>query len=139
MSRIRFTTAGESHGPALVSILEGVPAGLGLLAAVAVTGCKSLDITNPNEPDAARALADPAAIDKGLRCRLDVMFGLERVGLRARLQPMIVDGEALSFEEMLRFQAIGTDMLRHDHAVEDGALRHDRHVGTRPSCRQHPA
>ncbi|MFA6168284.1 MAG: chorismate synthase [Gemmatimonadaceae bacterium] len=30
---IRFTTAGESHGPALVSILEGVPAGLPLLAA----------------------------------------------------------------------------------------------------------
>ena len=30
---IRFTTAGESHGPALVSLLEGVPAGLVLLAA----------------------------------------------------------------------------------------------------------
>jgi len=29
---IRFTTAGESHGPALVSLLEGVPAGLPLLA-----------------------------------------------------------------------------------------------------------
>ncbi|HEY3288093.1 MAG TPA: chorismate synthase [Gemmatimonadaceae bacterium] len=29
---IRFTTAGESHGPALVSIVEGVPAGLSLLA-----------------------------------------------------------------------------------------------------------
>src|SRR5690349_6822385 len=28
----RFTTAGESHGPALVSVLEGVPAGLPLLA-----------------------------------------------------------------------------------------------------------
>lgn len=30
---LRFTTAGESHGPALVSILEGVPAGLPLLGA----------------------------------------------------------------------------------------------------------
>jgi chorismate synthase len=30
---LRFTTAGESHGPALVSILEGMPAGLRLLAA----------------------------------------------------------------------------------------------------------
>jgi chorismate synthase len=30
---LRFTTAGESHGQALVSILEGVPAGLPLLAA----------------------------------------------------------------------------------------------------------
>ena len=31
MSIIRFTTAGESHGPALVSILEGMPAGLPLV------------------------------------------------------------------------------------------------------------
>ena len=30
---LRFTTAGESHGPALISILEGIPAGLPLLAA----------------------------------------------------------------------------------------------------------
>jgi chorismate synthase len=30
---LRFTTAGESHGPALVSILEGLPAGLPLTAA----------------------------------------------------------------------------------------------------------
>jgi chorismate synthase len=29
---IHFTTAGESHGPALVAIVEGVPAGLPLLA-----------------------------------------------------------------------------------------------------------
>ena len=35
--------------------------GLGLVAALAVTGCKSLDITNPNQPDSGRALADPAA------------------------------------------------------------------------------
>lgn len=32
MGHLRFTTAGESHGPALVSILEGVPAGLPLRA-----------------------------------------------------------------------------------------------------------
>lgn len=29
---LRFTTAGESHGPALVSVLEGMPAGIPLLA-----------------------------------------------------------------------------------------------------------
>jgi chorismate synthase len=29
---LRFTTAGESHGPALVAVLEGVPAGLPLRA-----------------------------------------------------------------------------------------------------------
>ena len=32
MSRLRFLTAGESHGPALVGILDGLPAGLQLLA-----------------------------------------------------------------------------------------------------------
>ncbi|MEX2533825.1 MAG: chorismate synthase [Nitriliruptoraceae bacterium] len=32
MSRLRFLTAGESHGPALVAIVEGVPAGLTLTA-----------------------------------------------------------------------------------------------------------
>ena len=30
---MRFTTAGESHGPALVSILEGLPAGVPIAAA----------------------------------------------------------------------------------------------------------
>ena len=33
MSRLRFLTAGESHGPALVGILDGLPAGLALVAA----------------------------------------------------------------------------------------------------------
>jgi chorismate synthase len=33
MSSIRFTTAGESHGPALTAIIEGIPAGLPLLVA----------------------------------------------------------------------------------------------------------
>ena len=32
MPRLRLTTAGESHGPALVAIVEGVPAGLPLTA-----------------------------------------------------------------------------------------------------------
>ena len=30
MTAFRFTTAGESHGPGLVAIVEGMPAGLGL-------------------------------------------------------------------------------------------------------------
>ena len=33
MNRLRFLTAGESHGPALVGILDGLPAGLELLEA----------------------------------------------------------------------------------------------------------
>ena len=28
MANLRFTTAGESHGPGLVAVLEGLPAGL---------------------------------------------------------------------------------------------------------------
>ena len=32
MSRLRFHTSGESHGPRLVAIVEGIPAGLPLLA-----------------------------------------------------------------------------------------------------------
>ena len=32
MTPLRFTTAGESHGPALVAVLEGMPGGLPLLA-----------------------------------------------------------------------------------------------------------
>jgi chorismate synthase len=32
VNRLRFLTAGESHGPALVGILDGLPAGLSLLA-----------------------------------------------------------------------------------------------------------
>ena len=34
-----------------------------LLAAVVLAGCGSLDVTNPNEPDAKRALSDPAALE----------------------------------------------------------------------------
>ena len=30
MATLRFTTAGESHGPGLVAIVEGLPAGLEL-------------------------------------------------------------------------------------------------------------
>lgn len=33
MSRLRWLTTGESHGPRLVSVVEGIPAGLPLLAA----------------------------------------------------------------------------------------------------------
>src|ERR1700722_6327264 len=32
MSRLRFVTSGESHGPRLTAIVEGIPAGLGLVA-----------------------------------------------------------------------------------------------------------
>ncbi|MGE3617278.1 MAG: hypothetical protein AB7L66_15510, partial [Gemmatimonadales bacterium] len=34
----------------------------GVLGLVASMGCKSLDVENPNEPDAARAFSDPGAV-----------------------------------------------------------------------------
>ena len=34
-----------------------------LIALVAMSACKSLDVVNPNEPDARRALTDPAALE----------------------------------------------------------------------------
>jgi hypothetical protein len=37
--------------------------GLGLAAVFAASGCKSLDITNPNDPDGDRALSDPASLE----------------------------------------------------------------------------
>jgi hypothetical protein len=33
------------------------------IALLALAACRSLDVTNPNEPDAGRALADPAALE----------------------------------------------------------------------------
>ncbi|MDZ7630914.1 MAG: hypothetical protein U5K74_06050 [Gemmatimonadaceae bacterium] len=36
---------------------------LGVLAAAALAGCGSLEVTNPNAPDAVRALSDPAALE----------------------------------------------------------------------------
>lgn len=37
--------------------------GIGLLALLVSGGCKSLDITNPNDPDSERALSDPASLE----------------------------------------------------------------------------
>ena len=52
-------------------ILQGRPertrsnrfAAIGALALIAVTGCLDLEVTNPNEPDADRALATPGDIE----------------------------------------------------------------------------
>ena len=43
--------------------LSRIIQGLGAVALVAAAGCNSLDVSNPNEPDAARALSDPATIE----------------------------------------------------------------------------
>src|SRR3546814_2697938 len=68
--------------------------------------------------------ADANPVDEGLRRRLDAMLGLERIGFRARRQPAVVDREAPAFQQMLRLQPIGADMVLHDHAMEDCLFRH---------------
>jgi hypothetical protein len=73
--------------------------------------------------------ADARAVDEGLRRALDLMLGLEAVGLLPRGQQMILDREALPFEQVLGFQAVGAGVLRHDHPIEDGlAGSHLRHL-----------
>ena len=56
MSTLRFLTAGESHGPSLTAILEGIPAGL------------SLRLENINRDLARRQVhGDVAAVERDLR------------------------------------------------------------------------
>jgi hypothetical protein len=54
------------------------------LALMALGACKSLDVDNPNEPDAKRALADPAALEGlvggSLRTFMNAWDGMEAVG-----------------------------------------------------------
>lgn len=58
--------------------------GLGLAALIALGGCKSLDIVNPNDPDAERALSDPDAIEAvtggAVRIWFNTYEGLEGTG-----------------------------------------------------------
>lgn len=42
--------------------MKTIVRGLGLALLVSTAGCKSLDITNPNEPDVGRLLADPEGV-----------------------------------------------------------------------------
>lgn len=57
----------------------------GLVALVALSACKSLDVINPNEPDAKRALTDPAALEAlaggTLRTWSNTFFGMESAGV----------------------------------------------------------
>jgi starch-binding outer membrane protein, SusD/RagB family len=57
----------------------------GILALVALGACKSLDVVNPNEPDAGRALTDPAALEAlaggTLRTWWNAWMGMESGGV----------------------------------------------------------
>jgi hypothetical protein len=43
-------------------LIKGITRILGVVATLAVAGCESLDVENPNAPDTGRALSDPAVI-----------------------------------------------------------------------------
>ncbi|MFN2564386.1 MAG: hypothetical protein ABR499_05160 [Gemmatimonadaceae bacterium] len=64
-----------------------VARGLGTvpLLALLLTGCESLDVTNPNDPDRERALADPSAIEAvaagTLRSWFNTYIGAEATGV----------------------------------------------------------
>lgn len=55
------------------------------LALLALGACESLDVTNPNEPDAKRALSDPAALEAlaggTLRSWFNAFDGMEAAGV----------------------------------------------------------
>src|SRR3546814_11202317 len=66
--------------------------------------------------------ADPLAIDEGLRRRVDSVLLLERSGLFTGLAVVILDREALTFEQILCLQPAGAEMVGHDPPVDRGAL-----------------
>src|SRR5512138_334193 len=66
-------------------ITKRIVRGLGAAAVLAVFGCNSLDIQNPNTPDNTRALADPNAIEAvaagALRTWFDAYTSLRGAGV----------------------------------------------------------
>lgn len=54
------------------------------------------------------------------------MLLIERIGLLARFQMVVVHLETFAFEQIDRFQSIRTNVVRHDHSVNGGSFgRHD--------------
>ncbi len=122
MATIRLTTAGESHGQALVAILEGVPAGLGLAAA---------DV----DADLARRMAGHG---RGARMRIEA----DRVRLLAGVRRGVTIGSPIALLVENRDWANWEDVMdpgarddeprrrlmrpRPGHADLAGTLKYDR-------------
>ena len=119
---IRFTTAGESHGPALVAVLEGVPAGLPLAAA---------DV----DADLVRRMQ---GYGRGARMRIEADRGRILAGVRLGTtlgSPIALVIENRDFENWQDVMAVeareGTPRRRltrprPGHADLAGALKYDR-------------
>jgi mono/diheme cytochrome c family protein len=87
---LRFTTAGESHGPALVSTLEGIPAGLPLLAATDEDLTAVISYIRAQKPvDAGRPRPQYGILAKLLS---------DRFGPRLDTPPTYVPGGQVSIE-----------------------------------------
>ena len=55
--------------------------------------------------------ADPSATDEGLRRGCNAVFRLERIGLFAGREPIVLNHETLMFEQPLGFRPIGTHVF----------------------------
>jgi chorismate synthase len=122
MSRLRWLTAGESHGPRLTAIIEGIPSGLELLAA---------DI----DPDLARR---QRGYGRGGRMKIET----DRVELVGGLRGGETLGSPIAMSIENRDHASWLDRMspapmpatpepvtrpRPGHADLAGGLKHDRH------------
>jgi hypothetical protein len=66
------------------------------------------------------------AVDEGLGRRLDTMRLLEGFRLLMRLQVMTLNFVTVPLEQIQRLRAVGTVVLRHDHAVKHSPFRFTR-------------
>jgi chorismate synthase len=119
---IRFTTAGESHGRALVAILEGVPAGL-TLAAADIDADLSRRMQGHGRGGRMRIESDRAQILSGVRAG-------ETLG--SPIAIMIENIDFANWSDVMAVEAGGDPARRRltrprpGHADLAGALKYDR-------------
>jgi hypothetical protein len=68
------------------------------------------------------AAADPFTVHKNLRGGVDVLLGLERVGLFTGGEDSVIYSEAGALEQLFSAKAEGAGVVRQDHSEEDGGL-----------------
>ena len=119
---IRFTTAGESHGRALVAVLEGVPAGL-TLAAADIDAELRRRMQGHGRGGRMRIEADRAQILSGVRAG-------ETLG--SPIAIMIENVDFANWRDVMAVEAGGDPVRRRltrprpGHADLAGALKYDR-------------
>ncbi len=118
---MRLLTAGESHGPALTAILEGIPAGLGISAAFI------------DEQLLRRSLgAGRGARQKIERDRVEILSGIR--GGETTGSPIALRISNLDFENWKAYMAVGkispgreVTLPRPGHADLAGSVKYGRH------------